>query len=283
MSTVSLYSSLATDSQNFFYKEPSKNQYGSKNSYINKSKDDSSTPRYQLATKDDIRMRAPFGISKPLEFKGNGNQQGNQQQGGQNDNNPDRKSVDLTIETESLLFQLRALDEQNIKVACENFEKWFGKKNLSPEVIQSVLKTMYKPLVNEGTDANKGKYKPTLRTKINLNRNQENYTKFYVLEQDENGNEKYVEKTSDVLVKGSTVVPIVKISSLWFSASQFGCTFDLTECIVFPPSSRESFPFQWGDIQPAYGQVTTQSPPSPPLGSRTDKHSSSDESTHPDS
>jgi len=228
MSTVSLYPTLAADAVNFFYKEPAKNQYGSRNAFINKSREEPITPSYQLVLKDEVRMRAPFGISKGLDEKQN--------------SNPDRKSVDLTIESDVLLAQLRALDKHNVQVASDNSEKWFGKK-IPVEIIN--IANMYKPLVNEGTGDNKGKYRPTLRTKINLDKDKG--TKFYVLVKDAQGKDCYLPKTSDILTPGCTVAPIVKISSLWFNSTQFGCTFDLTKCIVFQNTQDDGFPFQWGD------------------------------------
>jgi hypothetical protein len=227
---ISKYTTLANDVKSFYYKEPQKNQYGSKNSYILKSKDNATTPMYQLVFQHEPRMRAPYGISKPLETK-NGMVQ---------NDNPFRKSLDLSIETDSLLEALKALDEHNIKVISDNSEKWYGKK-ISAEVIKMV---QYRHVVNEGKPENRGKYRPTLRTKLNLDPNQDSRTRFFVEEKNENGTIKFVEKSSDIIVKGCSLAPVIRISSIWIG-SQFGCTIDITHCIVFPPP-QNNIQFIWG-------------------------------------
>ena len=98
MAAAAIYTSIPQDMVNFVYREPSVNKYKSKTSYVNKSRDDSSRPRYQFAAKDDQRLRAPYGISKPFDEK--------QQES-------DRKSLDMTIESDSLLEVLKALDQHH--------------------------------------------------------------------------------------------------------------------------------------------------------------------------
>ena len=226
MSSTAMYTSIPTDMQSFLYREPITNKYKSKTAYVNKSASDQSRPRYQMATKDDPRLRAPYGISKPFDEK-------------QQDS--DRKSLDMSIESENLLKVLSALDEHNVKVAFENCEKWFGKK-LPIEHIRF----MYRPIV---TPDKNGKYKPTFRTKINTNADADNATRFLLIDES-SGQVQYTEKDSSIVTKGSRLVPIVEPSSLWFSSTQFGMTLECTDVIVFPTVTREEFPFQWGDAKP---------------------------------
>jgi len=221
---TAIYSTIPQDMLNFMYKEPVTNKYKSKTSYINKSRDNASRPRYQLATKDDPRLRAPYGISKPFDEK-------------QQDS--DRKSLDMSIESESLLAVLKGLDQHNINVAFENCEKWFGKK-----LPREHITFMYRPLV---TLDKAGKYKPTFRTKINTNASSDNATRFFMIEEADGRMVKYTEKDSSIVTKGSRLVPVVELGSLWFSSTQFGMTLECTEVIVFPNVQREEFPFQWGD------------------------------------
>ena len=220
-----LYTSLAEDCKQFHYKDPVKNKYGSRNAYINKNRDESVRPRYQMAAKTDAHLRAPYGISEPFDEK---------------QKDTDRKSLDITIESDALKNALDALDEHNIKTAFENCEKWFGKK-----LTMDHIRLMYKPIV---TLPKEGKsYKPTFRTKVNLNPNEANATRFFAIEEGENGIVRYVEKDHSVLGKGSGTVPVIEIGSLWFAQTQFGMTLESTEIIVFPTRAREEFPFQWGD------------------------------------
>jgi hypothetical protein len=241
-----IYNSITEDCKTFLYKEPVVNKYKSRTAYINKSLDDQTKPRYQLASKDDPRLRAPYGISEPFDEK-------------QKDS--ERKSLDLSIEFEGLLTGLKALDEHNVNVAFANCEKWFGKK-----LPIEHLRFMYKPLVT--LDKTGKGYKPTFRTKVNLTRGTDNMTKFFVIEE-ANGKVKYVPKDSNVVTKGCRVVPVVEMASLWFSSTQFGMTLECTELIVFPGVQREEFPFQWGDDVPVPMEAETEVPPTndPPTGS----------------
>ena len=227
MASTGIYSNIPTDMVNYVYREPAMNKYKSRTSYVVKSTSDPSRARYQMATKEDPRLKAPYGISKPFDEK-------------QQDS--DRKSLDLNIESDALLNVLVALDEHNVKVAFDNCEKWFGKK-LPIEHI----KFMYRPIVTY--DKNK-KYKPTFRTKINVNANSDSATRFFLVEEKE-GQVEYLEKDSTIVGKGSRMVPIIEPASLWFSSTQFGMTMECTDVIVFPGTHREDFPFHgWGQAVP---------------------------------
>lgn len=240
-----IYTSIPTEMLNYVYSEPVLNKYKSRASYVVKSASNPSRARYQMATKEDPRLKAPYGISKPFDEK-------------QQDS--DRKSLDLSIESDSLLDILVALDDHNVRVAFENCEKWFGKK-LPIEHI----KFMYRPIVTY--DKNK-KYRPTFRTKINVNADTDNATRFFLVEE-KDGKVEYLEKNSSIISKGSRTVPIVEPASLWFGATQFGMTLECTDVIVFPSAQREEFPFHgWGPAVPMAvdegGAVPTQSLDTPP-------------------
>jgi hypothetical protein len=222
-SKIRLYTSIPEDLKTFFYKEPILNKFKSKTSYINKTNLESTRPKYQLVSKTDPIPRAPYGISKQFDTT---------------KEETDRKTLNLTIECESLFNVLQALDEHNIKVAFENSEKWFNKK-LSIDNIRF----MYKPLVVPST---KG-YSPTFKVKLNTNKQFERATRFFVLEETSDGKMKYVEKDYTVIKQGCRCVPNVEISSMWFNTNQFGMILEATELIVFPTEQREEFPFQWGD------------------------------------
>lgn len=222
---TSMYTTLPTDMLGFVYKEPVLNKFKSRTSYVNKSASQPHRPRYQMSSKDDPRPRAPYGISKPFD---------------DTKQDSDRKSLDISIESDALLEALKALDEHNIQVAYDNCEKWFGKK-----LHKDFITHMYHPLVMVDKA---GKYRPTFRTKINTNADAVNATRFFLIEES-GGKVKYTEKDSSIVTKGSRLVPVVELGSLWFSSTQFGMTLECTEVIVFPGVQREEFPFQWGDSQ----------------------------------
>lgn len=219
------YTSIPQDKKSFVYKEPVVNKFKSRTSYVNKSKDVLARPRYQMALKDEPQLRAPYGISKPFDDK-------------QSDD--DRKSLDMSIESDNLLAVLKDLDEHNINVAFENCERWFGKK-----LTREHITFMYRPIV---TPDKNGKYRPTFRTKINTNAQSDRATRFFYIEEADN-KVKYIQKDSAIVTKGCRLVPMVEIGSLWFSSTQFGMTLECTDLIVFPHAQREEFPFQWGETQ----------------------------------
>jgi hypothetical protein len=230
------YTSLPQDMSQFVYREPIVNKNKSRTSYINKSATDQSNPRYQMTTKDEPRLRAPYGISKPFDEK-------------QADS--DRKNLDLSVESDSLLKVLNELDEHNIQVAHKNCKAWFGK-----ELPIDTLRFMYCPLVKH--DKN-GKYRPTFRTKVNTNKDSDNATRFFVIEEAD-GQVNYIEKDSSIVGQGSCVVPVV-VPSMWFGNTQFGGTLTCTDAIVFSSGTkREDFPFQWGDAKAVPMEVQESAP-----------------------
>ena len=254
--SIAFYTSIATDAPHYVYKEQITNIYRSKNSYISKSVDSNVSPTYQLVAQNDVKMRAPFGVAKPFDPE-------------KQPENPNRKSVELTIESQSLLEQLQALDSHNLKVANENCVKWFGKK-LGEETIME----KYIPLVKEGKDENKGKYKPTLKVRFNTDRNSYNYTKFFEIVADAQGKQIPVEKTWEILKQHSSVVPIIRVSGLWFSQN-FGMSIEATDMIVFPPETRKEFPFQWE------GVVSSESSSSSSGSTSSSTNGMDQSSTHP--
>ena len=217
---VPLYHTIIEDSENFFYKDIFITRNNSKNVGIQKSLNQTITPQYQLVSKDEMPMRAPFGISHGTEKN--------------KPSDPNRLTLELTLESPELLKVLQDLDQKNIQTAQKNSVKWFDKE--------------YLPIVKFNKDPIKrAKYKPTIRVKVNMDRTKNNRTKFFILAKDENSKLNYVEKDPSIIVPGCSVIPIVKISNIWLGLN-FGCTIDLTDCIVFPPPKREGCPFQVDDL-----------------------------------
>jgi hypothetical protein len=235
--SASPYTSMIEDMSHFVCREPVVNPSKSRTSYINKSHQDQTNPRYQMTTKDEPRLRAPFGISVPLDEK---------------KADSDRKDVNLEIKSENLLKVLNAWDEYNVQVAHKNCKAWFGK-----EIPIDHIRFMYCPIVKPDKT---GKYSPTFKIKINTSKNtSKKPTRFFMIEETDDGQVKYLEKDFTVIKKNSRLVPIVE-PSLWFNTTQFGGGFTCTDVIVFNnETEREEFPFQWGDTKPVPMEVTEES------------------------
>lgn len=224
--TTPLFSEMNADMHNFEYGIPIPNKYKSKTSYVTKSPSNPSRPRYQMVGQNEPRLRCPYGISKPFE---------------ESEQEKDRKSLDMTIDSEEMKVIFEKLDEQNIQMAHKNSQAWFGR-----QLPLDQIRFQYQPIVRLHKD---GKYKPTFRTKVNCNSTAENCTRFFTI-REEKGEIKYVQRDSAIITNGCQVVPICEISSLWFSAKSFGMSIDCTDVIVFSGGQRAEFPFQWGDSKP---------------------------------
>jgi len=232
---TSIYTSIISDLPHFVYRELQKNKYNAKVSYISKSATQFARPRYQLTTKDEPRLRAPFGISKPYAANAKGDSEEKQQE---KEEDKDRKTLCFALETGPLMDALLALDQHNKKVAHENCKKWFNK-----ELSMDHVDFMYTPLVKYDKDK---KYKPTFSTKINVNPQSDNATRFFLAEE-RDGMIQYVQKDSSIIIGNCQAVPIVEISSLYFGPKGFNMVLDCTDVIVFPKAKREAFPFQGWD------------------------------------
>ena len=232
-----LYTQIPEDMKNFWYRDPILNKHKSKTGYITKSQRDQTRPAYQMVIRDDPKLKSPYGISEPMDAE---------------KKDTDRKSLDLTIESESLQRVLEALDEHNIDMVFQNQRKCLElkmdtKTQQVKEMTREQVAFMYKPLVSHDKTG-KG-YKPTFRTKINLNKSHPAHTRIYTAETGPDGKTKYTEVDESVVTKGCLVLPIVEISSLWINKTQFGMTLELTEMIVYP-TARTAFPFFFdGDDQ----------------------------------
>lgn len=250
-SKTMMYDQIPLVMKDFNIKNPVKNEYGSKKATISRSATDFSRPRFQMTKANDVKPRAPFGISKPYAKPG--------QDPAEVKDESDRKSVDFTIEEKGVYDALEALDAFFVDYAYENRARLFPGKTPSKELIAN----MYRPIVTlpkEGKD-----YKPTYRTKINLQKDSQYATRvFQVVEED--SKVKYVKKDSSLITSKSRYVPVVELSSLWFGAAQWGVTFELTDVIAYMSADREEFPFQLGDgvdVVPMDTDEVQQSSPQP--------------------
>ena len=218
------YTEIVKDMENWVFGEQVVNKYKSKSLYISKSKTQNDRPRFQMANKNESPLRAPYGISKPFD---------------ENEADKERKSLDFSIDNQTLLEILNQVDTNNLKLAEVNSEKWFGKKLSLPQI-----EFMYRRLVTH--DSN-GTYKPTFRTKVNTSQS-DRRTRFFEVTEN-NGEVKYCETNHSVVVNGSKFFPIVEFSGFWFSAKSFGMTLDCTDTIVMPGIQREDFPFDFGNVK----------------------------------
>ena len=156
--------------------------------------------RFQIGTKEDP-LRAPFGVSEPVG-------------GGQ----AKRKTMDLELNGD-LAAQLQAIDDVVVAEAIKRPNDFFGKK-----MDEDAVRAMFQPIVTT-----KEGYKPTVRTKVKME-SDKSPTVVRVI----TGETKFRRGTAEDVTKGSKVMAIVKLDSVWFASKMFGVSLSVDELIVWP-------------------------------------------------
>lgn len=191
------------------YKAPTANKSGGK--VVNVSTAPGSTDwadriRFQMSENENTNLqRVVWGLSTPLP--------------GQDSN---RRTLEVTIESEDLLKFLQKLDEHNKTIAHKMSESWF-KKQLDMDQI----KNMYVPLVKEPTKEGE---KHTVRVKVKC---AEYPTNIFAVRSDKEVFE-YEKSTHNDLTKNVKCMVMAETVGLWFMSRQFGMSLTATDIVVWP-------------------------------------------------
>ena len=201
--------------QEFFHKEPRRNQNGGFNSFIDLNKDTKETPRIQWE-----ECTAKFGLSEPMEGS-------------------TRRNLELSVNSEAMLKWIRGNDEYNIKHVAANSQTFF-KKDLSEDVLGQTLYRWSAP------DHAEGKYEPLWRVKCVMSGKRK--TNFFRVETEVNkatgeSEDVMVPCEADVLQPWSRVLPITSIGGLWFVSKGFGTTFVCTDLLIWPAEKKRKGDF----------------------------------------
>lgn len=238
---VKLHDQIATECNTFVYKPPTPNKHKSVTVYISEH-DSDARPRFQLVKYGvEAPLKCPYGISDALD---------------EDKKDATRKSLDISIDNPEFKKSLMALDERNKQVAVENCEKWFHKK-----LSQEHINFMYQSLIREEKakpGASLKGYNPTLRTKVQIDPTKPRCTQFYVVTTGSDGKLQYRKVDHTAVGKGSRIIPIVEVASLWFTSSQFGMTLECTDVIIYPAGERNEFDFNLGDTEAVPMEVEEQ-------------------------
>ena len=159
--------------------------------------DDGRPVSVQLTTSESEALRVPFALST---F----------------DEGDKKRSLALEC-TDELKTFASALDARVMRAALDNSKEWFGRKLKETEV-----ETMYMPLVHESAE-----HAPFIRTKLSAAR--PTPTVLYA------GTDFASVSAEDVLVPNARILPIAKLSEVWFMPDKFGVTFTITQAVVWPP------------------------------------------------
>lgn len=208
MSSTPTYDTV--DYTQFVYKEPRRNPSGGFNSYLDVSPNEKKSPTFQLP-----QCIAKFGVNDPI-------------------GESTRRNLEVSVSDAGVQQFFDNLDKQNIKVAAEK-SKTFFKKELTEEILAM---TLHRKTLKYDEEK---KYDPLLRLKCTPSG--KNKTKVYIVGTDSNGDEEYSEGTLDQITPWSKIVPIVSVSGLWFTSTQFGQTLLAKALMVWPAESKDEVSF----------------------------------------
>jgi hypothetical protein len=202
------------DITKWVYKEPKRNANGGFNAYIDASEQNKENPKFQLE-----ECICKFGVSDPLEGS-------------------TRRNLELSVASKPLLEFFDRVDRQNVAEAAKR-SKTFFKKDLSEEVLGQ---TLYRYAC---TPHSEGLYDPLLRCKIATSGKKKTNVLVVSREQNEDGEWEEVmdEGSIDDITPFSKVLPIVELGGMWYVSKGFGCTYVITDLLVWPAEKKRKAEF----------------------------------------
>ena len=225
--SVQLFTHYADKLAEIAYKPQAKNAKGTVVSYCRPNEHTDANIKFQLQSVHGVRCRAPFGVSCFDENSGA------------------RKSVELSIEDESLVKFFRDFDERNVQAAVAKRAEWF-----KMGVTEDQVRHMYYPMIHADTTG-KG-YAPRLHTKITTEGSK---TVNVLLYSEPNGVRTYTKGSTQDITKHSECMVICEATGLWFQNKQFGMSLSATDIIIFPREEAKEFGFIWDGVPPVKGNL----------------------------
>jgi len=216
MSKVQSWDNLSVP--DIIIKDPIKNQSGGMTCYLDTNANVKSNPSFQLP-----RFRVPFDLSK------------NEQ------STSTRMNLELSIDNKEFFDKIQALDQKVLETAAANSKAWFGKNySLSKlkdlEILRSSIQGDFE-----------GQYNPIMRVKVPTEGRR--IPNVYVLNEKASGAKTYKPGNLGDITRGSHVVCIVELTSIWFLAkSKMGLTYCATHLLVEKNEESQQFPFQGLDV-----------------------------------
>ena len=151
------------------------------------------------------------------------------------------REKDDTEEVSALHDFFSSLDDKLVEGACENSLAWFGKKKMTPEVVEAILKPSLQYSMDRDTGERLTQYAPRISVKIPVY-GDDIGCRFY----DSDGEKITVDGSQlrELLTKGTLVEMKIRCRSLWLRAGQFGLTWEVYEMTVHSTEDElESFVF----------------------------------------
>jgi hypothetical protein len=168
-------------------------------------------------------------------------------------NGPDRHSLNMSFaseyskvnEVDEFKQFIQNLDEFFVAQYHKNSGAWKQKTYLNPEVVRELYTSMYKVSVDK--DGNTDKYPPTF--KLNLPQRDGEYTFPTV---DSRNKPIVLTKANST---GAHAKAIIKCVGMWLAGGKFGCTWRLTNLMVIPKDTGNSYKFRAPAPEPQCLQI----------------------------
>jgi len=203
------------DVNEWVFQKPKPTNSGSVAVYVDASVSNSQNPRIELP-----KMKAVWGISHTDHL-----------------GNPlaptKRRNMELDVTDDIVFEKCKAIDDRIIEWVAANCKKVFKKEFSASDLRRMMFKPSIKP-------SNNPTYNPKLRIKVAPGDDKRS-TKIFKM------NDDTYEKNGDMndVTRGSQVVVIMEVASIWFTANQFGATYKATEIAVWSKNENASpFPFK---------------------------------------
>jgi hypothetical protein len=229
-----------------FYADKIKNDHGGGTVYQKLYKGCRVGPRIALTWFDEEPLRAPYGASvyipKNPEDKGG---------------DPNRPTLELSIDNKKLLDFLQLVDKKNLSMALSHGKRWF--KPGGTLSMEAFIQALYCPTVIPPPEPKEGQpkkdYNPTFRTKVVLKGKNATVFRMKTGEKYVDGKLKWIveeippeEVSIDLLPKGVRCMPVVDMYSLWF-VKQFGQSIQCSEIYIVPSEKRKTGMFSGAEVE----------------------------------
>tara|TARA_B110000483_G_C18186006_1_gene538931 strand:- start:1849 stop:2736 length:888 start_codon:yes stop_codon:yes gene_type:complete len=162
--------------------------------------------------------------------------------------NPNGNSYDISLQfprsefsndsTDELLKMLSDFEDKIKTDAKNNSKEWFGKQNMSSEVVDALWSPMLKYPKDQSTGEQDKTRSPTLKVKLPVWEGEHKYELFDL------DHEKLIPNDDNTspevfIKKGSNIACIIQCGGIWFANGKFGVTWKLYQGVVKPVENLE--------------------------------------------
>ena len=163
--------------------------------------------------------------------------------------NPNGSSYDISLQfprdefmnesSRSLLSMLCEFEDKIKADAKTNSREWFGKQNMSAEVLDALWSPMLKYPKDQATGEPDKTRSPSLKLKLPVWEGEYKFELFDINDNKLLPNEEEPRPPEDFIKKGSNIACIIQCGGIWFANGKFGVTWKLFQGKVKPIENLE--------------------------------------------